>query len=297
MEQTRHQADTPEGLVSVVIPTLGRETLRPLLERLADQRTTFPFEVVIVPQEPLPPDLPIADNVRVVTADPGLGYAVYRNIGLDAARGDPLCFIDDDALPAEDWLERITADVRAGEHDVATADLSVPLGRGYLADAISLLGFPGGAAAGWRAMWPVAGDGTTPHLCTGNCAISRRAVESVGPFDESLVAGSEDVDLGDRLVAGGFSILYAEGARVRHAERTGYVRFVRWNLRRGRSAYHLSRRRRVGGHVKGRLHSSLRILGHALKTRYGPAVLLMMATQYASQIAGYALGRFARPQR
>jgi GT2 family glycosyltransferase len=282
----------PEAdLVSVVVPTLGRESLRPLLLALEAQETDFPFEVVLVPQGELDPALPIAPNVRVVHAEDGRGYAHVRNVGLAAARGDPICFVDDDALPRPDWLARITDGIRRGAWDGATADLRVALGRGTVADAISLLGFPGGAAAGWRTMWPVAGDGFTEHLCTGNCTVSRRAVEALGGFDEGLADGSEDVDLGDRLTAGGFRIAYVEDAVVAHDARSGVGAFFRWHLRRGRSAYDISKRRRVGGHVTQRLHSSWRILRRSLFTRHGPAVLGLLALQYAAQGLGFLQAR------
>jgi GT2 family glycosyltransferase len=279
-------------LVSVIVPSLGRESLRPLLERLARQGTTRPFEVVLVPQGPLPPDLPLGPRVRVVPAPPGLGFAAYRNVGIGAARGDPVCFVDDDALPREDWLDRITAGVGPDRHAAATADLRVPLGRGPLADAISLLGFPGGAAAGWQTMWPVTEDGTTRHLCTGNCAISREALDATGGFDAGLVDGSEDVDLGDRIVASGRTIRYAEDAAVEHEARTGLAAFWRWHLRRGRSGGDLARRKPIGGHVRGRLASSWRILRRTLPTRHGPAVAGLLLVQYLAQGLGYLRARY-----
>lgn len=72
-------------VVSVVVPTIGRETLAGCREALARQ-TRAPDEVVIVVDE----------------ARRGASWA--RNEGIRRSRGDLVAFMDDDCLPAPDWL-------------------------------------------------------------------------------------------------------------------------------------------------------------------------------------------------
>ncbi len=81
MAQDRH-------VVSVVIPTLGRETLTQTLAALARQ-TRPPDEV-----------LPMVDHDR-------RGVAWGRNQGLIRSKGDLIAFTDDDVVPGEDWLEQL----------------------------------------------------------------------------------------------------------------------------------------------------------------------------------------------
>lgn len=83
MEQDHH-------IVSVVIPTLGRETLALCQAALAKQ-TRLPDEVVVV-----------IDRDR-------RGIAWGRNEGIARATGDLIAFADDDVIPPPDWLERLVA--------------------------------------------------------------------------------------------------------------------------------------------------------------------------------------------
>ena len=92
---------------SVIVTSFRRpEALAECLAGIRAQ-TRPPDEVVVVlhasDDETRPPD-----DVRVVIAErPGLVAAL--NTGLAAAQGDIVAFIDDDAVPTYDWLERIVA--------------------------------------------------------------------------------------------------------------------------------------------------------------------------------------------
>ena len=76
--------------VSVVIPTLGRETLALCQAGLAKQ-TRSPDEVIVV-----------LDRDR-------RGVAWGRNEGIARSTGDLIAFADDDGIPPPDWLERLVA--------------------------------------------------------------------------------------------------------------------------------------------------------------------------------------------
>ncbi len=86
--------------VSVVIPTVGRETLAQCRAALA-QQTRQPDEVIVV-----------IDHDR-------RGAAWGRNEGISRASGDVIAFADDDGIPPPDWLERLVAAL--DRHDAAAA--------------------------------------------------------------------------------------------------------------------------------------------------------------------------------
>ena len=76
--------------ISVVIPTMGRETLALCQAALAKQ-TRPPDEVLV-----------IVDRDR-------RGAAWARNEGIGRATGDLIALADDDGIPPPDWLERLVA--------------------------------------------------------------------------------------------------------------------------------------------------------------------------------------------
>lgn len=109
----------PAVLVSVVVPTLRRQALLPpLVKRLLTQRHCGPsaVEVVIVDNCPDQSARSVVAALRAkygerlrYLAEPRPGVSHVRNAGVLAARAPLIAFIDDDELPAEDWLGHLLA--------------------------------------------------------------------------------------------------------------------------------------------------------------------------------------------
>jgi glycosyltransferase involved in cell wall biosynthesis len=94
-------ARTGDGhVVSVVIPTLGRQTIEGTRRALQGQ-TRPPDEVVEV-----------LDVER-------RGSSWARNEGFRQSRGDLVALTDDDAVPPPDWIERLVGAI--DRHDAAAA--------------------------------------------------------------------------------------------------------------------------------------------------------------------------------
>lgn len=93
--------------VSVVIPTIGRETLLQAVESALEQ-TSPPGEVLVVADlERLPDAYAWSDSrVRILCTGGGRGGNVARQLGVDAARGDAIAFLDDDDYWYPEKLER-----------------------------------------------------------------------------------------------------------------------------------------------------------------------------------------------
>ena len=109
------EISAPTPAISVVTPTLDRpDEVKALLENLAAQQLT-PLEVVLV--DGAPRDLNATrDQVRAIEASlpysvnyirKNGGTAIQRNVGIDAARGEFVAFIDDDMLLEPDFFSRI----------------------------------------------------------------------------------------------------------------------------------------------------------------------------------------------
>ena len=109
--------------MSVVAPTFRRpETLRRLLAGLAVQDTAATWELVVVDNDDAGLAAEVADRHPVgvptrVLHEPRPGATHARNLGIGAARGAITAMIDDDVVPAADWLERLTAPIRSGRAD------------------------------------------------------------------------------------------------------------------------------------------------------------------------------------
>jgi hypothetical protein len=104
------------GLVTVVTRTLGRPCLADAAASIAAQPHR-PLEWVVVDASGRGVDVPAAGDapVRVASAGEPLPRARAANLGLDAAQGERVLFLDDDDLLAPDALARLCAalDARA----------------------------------------------------------------------------------------------------------------------------------------------------------------------------------------
>ena len=106
------------GLISVVITTRNEALhLGQLLESLRVQEP--PFEIVLVDSESRDRTVEIAHRFSAVHPDlltiierPG-SRGIGRNIGVRAARGEFIAFIDGDCFAEPQWLHRLRGDLRS----------------------------------------------------------------------------------------------------------------------------------------------------------------------------------------
>jgi glycosyltransferase involved in cell wall biosynthesis len=278
--------------ISVVIPTLGRDTLYPLISNLLKQKVGYSYEILLIPQVRLKEDLLIDEKIKVFYELPGKGFAYYRNVGINKSKGKILVFVDDDELPMNlNWLNELVKPIISQNEKVVTAGVKINLNQGYFTDSISLLGFPGGGAIGFKTMWRVDSKGYTKHLCSGNLAIRSSIMRNVGNFKNFLKSGSEDVYLAEKLTKQNIRIRYLGKATIHHIARGGFLNFIRWNFLRGKSAAEYMKSKKSKGNVSNRVSSSKKILLKTIKTKYFPGVLFMMFNQYLWQTLGYIFGR------
>ncbi|MFG2001863.1 HAD-IIIA family hydrolase [Spirillospora sp. NPDC048911] len=190
----------------VVIPTVGRPSLRTLIDSLAAGTGPQPAEVLVVddrrsPGTPLHLPAGIGDTVRVLRSG-GRGPAAARNTGWRAATTEWVVFVDDDVVLAPDWPARTAADLTGLPGDVAGVQGSVtvppPAGRRPTDWERNTAGLAG---ASW---------------ITADMAYRRTVLAGIGGFDERFRrAYREDSDLalrvmdtGHRLVRGGRQVTH-----------------------------------------------------------------------------------------
>jgi hypothetical protein len=208
--------------ISIVINTCDRAAhLRSALHGLRGLR--YPrFEVIVV-------EGPSADGTATVLAAwegrikrrhcPDRNLAVSRNIGIAAAAGEIVAFIDDDGVPHPDWLEQLAAAYR---------DPAVGAVGGFTVD---------NTGTRWQARKTVCdrfgnahmvsdffderplnrpGSPFYPSLLGTNCSVRMAALRAVGGFDHAYAYLLDETDLCLRLVDAGWHVLYEPRAIIFH---------------------------------------------------------------------------------
>jgi GT2 family glycosyltransferase len=236
--------------VSVVVPTRGRpEALARCVAALEAQ--TVPVEVVVV------------EDVQ------GRGPAWARNEGARRARGEVVCFTDDDCEPGAGWAETLSAAILAGEAEAATGP--VAMGKGATASDRAW-----GAIVDYLQVRATAlGTASPGFVVTANLAARRSLLERL-PFDESFpAAAGEDRDWGERAARAGAAPVFIPTATVTHRNGMGIRDFLRQQYRYGRGA---ARYRRSGpGRRPGSPRFYLGLLRAGLHTGRIPGLLVSLA--------------------
>ena len=283
---------------SVVVPNWnGREWLPRCLEALAAQSLT-PGEVIVVDNGSGDGSLDYLreahPEVRVLELGRNTGFAHAVNRGIDAARAPLVALVNTDVVLAADWLARLVPALEADPGAASVACKMVSLADpGEVYDAGDILRRDGACEQRGRyarddGRWDEPGE--VFGACAGAALYRREAVLGVGGFDERYFAYLEDVDLALRLRLVGWRCRY-EPAVARHAgggsshQLPGGAQFLvarntlvlvartfpaRWlpyvAYRQLSWAWHASRERRLGTHLRG-LAAALPLLPRALRER------------------------------
>lgn len=218
-------------LVTIVIPTSGKdELIRRCLHSLKE-RTTYPrSEVLVVDTSAAGLDLSriagssiVLDKVRI----PGpFNFSTACNVGARAASGELLVFLNDDTeVESLDWIERmldhaLTPGVGAVGAKLLYADRTVQHGGVLITlprdSAQNMLVGIRDESPGPRGTYGVVRNCSA---VTGACMMtSRDRFESVAGFDEAFGLEYGDIDLCLRLRAAGQRIVYTPHAVLIHHE-------------------------------------------------------------------------------
>lgn len=279
--------------VSVAVATYRRpEHLRTCLESLVVQDyAADDFEIVVVDDGTGDETARVvrdveqhaAPDVRYVRQAHG-GINRARNLAIATARGDPICFVDDDQAMPPSWLPAIVAGVARFP---GAACVGGPM-------RLRLEGRPPRMCGGEPLGESELDLGPDAHLVDyvwgGNMAVRRDAIAEVGPFREDLeLLGGTESEWLERVRAAGRDVVYVPDAWVWHRRTQAELR-LRWLLRR-----HLARGRgqALNGALAGtpfdrhRTTTALReSLEHAVRERC--AVGLIDAARYSGRLVGMA---------
>ncbi len=220
---------TDSGLsFSVVIVTYNRaELLSKCLESL--QKQTFrDFEVVVVPGPCTDSTDSLLDaySDRIkVARNPFVNISISRNLGIRAAAGDVVAFIDDDAIPEPEWLERLGESYRNPSAGAVGGLVYGPGGAKiqFKSGAIDVWGTPQIIQETCPAFEPVR-DGRCRIMMGTNASFRRGLLVSCGGFDEYIEYYHDESDVCFRAARLGFEIHHNNAAVVHHEFADSHLR-------------------------------------------------------------------------
>lgn len=254
---------TSDLTFSVVVNTLDRaNALRTLLFAL-EQQSYRNFEVIVVVGPTHDDTLAMLEEWRGrlrVLRCPTANLSQSRNIGLRAAAGDIVAFIDDDAVPSRRWLAQLA-------RLFADAQLSGTGGKVYsISPERAVIQHHLGIASGlaeqvdvrsdWLSELPPPGEGYqwVARMMGTNMAYRRQDLLEIGGFDEFFQWVFDDTDVALNLVNAGKIVHPVQESVVYHVPASSRNREVstavgNWWIQTKAGVYFAFKHGQSGGHT------------------------------------------------
>src|SRR5438128_5963809 len=215
--------DVPWPRVSVVVCTYnGARTIRDCLEGL--QALAYPnYEVIVVDDGSTDRTATIAREYgcRVIRTE-NCGLSDARNTGWQAATGEIVAYIDDDAYPDPHWLHYL-ANTFLNTMNVTHAAVGgpnlPPPTDGPVAECVAHA--PGGPTH------VLLSDREAEHIPGCNMAFRTSCLEAIGGFDPQFQVAGDDVDVCWRLQQQGWTLGFSPAAVVWHHRRNSIGAYLR----------------------------------------------------------------------
>lgn len=209
--------------VSVIIVTWnGRQHLDACLQAVAAQRGVA-IETILVDNASTDGTVGSVRErfpwVRIVALAENRGFAGGNNAGVRAARGRFIALLNNDAVPAPDWLAVLRRGIDAPSGFVLITSRIVYMHDPTIIDSAGdgLLQWGGAFKRCHGRHADVAGVSEEVFGICGAASLMPKAVfDELGGFDEDFFASHEDVDLSYRARLRGYRCRYVADAIVRH---------------------------------------------------------------------------------
>jgi GT2 family glycosyltransferase len=256
--------------ISIVVCTFnGSRTLGECLQAISKIRYPH-FEAIVVDDGSKDNTAAIAaqyDVTLIRTPNHGLSHA--RNVGWQAAKGEIVAYIDDDAYADTDWLTYLAEAFRGGNYAGVGGPNIPPPDDGPIAACVA--NCPG------NPQHVLLTDSEAEHIPGCNMAFLRSALEAVGGFDTQFRIAGDDVDICWRLQERGWKLGFSPSAQVWHHRRNSLRAYWRQQKQYGKAEALLEKKwpekYNSIGHLtwRGRIYSMgrTRIVGTATRIYYG----------------------------
>jgi GT2 family glycosyltransferase len=207
--------------ISVIVVNWKRgELLERALASLAVQ--TARAEIIVVENESSGSEHPLArvfPEVRWIHNRRNEGFCRANNLGIEAARGEFVALLNNDAEAEPGWLEALRSSFHSADVGMAASRILLYEDPRIIDKAGHLI-YPDGQNRGRGTGQTDCGqfDREEEVLWPDGCAAMYRKsmLEQVGGFDEDLFAYGDDAELGLRARIAGWRCVYSPRAVVRH---------------------------------------------------------------------------------
>lgn len=219
----------PKVSIIIACKSIDKDTSK-CIEKCLDLDYTD-FEVLVLPDHN-----ETFDKNRVTVIPTGLVKpSTKRNLGMKKADGDIFAFIDSDAYPRKDWLEKTVHYFIASEDvgAVTGPNVTPPEDNFRQKAGGDILNSYVGLGKFSRRYQVTKGDFETTDIMSCNFILSRNVAEALDGFDESLLTG-EDYKLGLEIMALGKKMIYSPEVCVYHHRRPVFLPHLKqmWNYGR-----------------------------------------------------------------
>jgi O-antigen biosynthesis protein len=219
------QAERPWPKISIVCCSFnGSRTIRDTLEGC--RTLAYPdYELIVVNDGSTDATPKIAveyPEARLISTE-NRGLSAARNTGWQAARGEIVAYIDDDAYPDPHWLHYLAWRFATGDWVGTGGPNIAPPFDGPIADGVA--NAPGGPVQ------VLSTDIEAEHVPGCNMAFRREALAAIDGFDARYRTAGDDVDLCWRLQQRGGRIGFHAGAMDWHHRRNSLSMY--WRQQKG----------------------------------------------------------------
>jgi len=243
MEITASTTDLAEGfkggpIVSVIICTYNRaQSLERALNALKAQ--TYPtdkFEVIVIDDGSMDETKQMCERIKshrprfsYLRLEANGGLSCARNIGIKRAQGKRLLFTDDDCIPGNFWVEKLSAALADGR-PIVTGTVDTPR-ETYIKLCHNISAFYGSM--------PSQEKGSRNYIVGANMGFARSVLEELGGFQPYRRIG-DDTELMLRALRAGYSASFVPDAIVTHdPNRTTLKSIMRYSTVHGAASVRL----------------------------------------------------------
>ena len=171
------------------------------------------YELILVDNDPKEDHsvsyLNIIPDTQIIRTDKNLGFAGGNNVGIKAAKGEFLFFLNNDTIVTPGFFEALLRELRSKRYDAVSPIIHYyepPLGIQFRGcTKIDLFGRNSESSSN-----------KTAYLHGAAMALSRSMVDQIGLMPEQYFLYYEEIDWSEKMVAKGFKVGLCTNAMIYH---------------------------------------------------------------------------------